>query len=284
MHPTLASMPTTISLANAYCSHPPPYPKQSRNRNTHVKVVDGAGVTFSRFLRFLRTCLVLSNRTTFVTVAHIWDRHAQGRELIDSSTMQSIIENLACSCFGWPPAVSDSLQKFINHLDEHYVQTPVNVGDRTLHNLTQPRFVQCLQKYDPHLRRAFLCATKGCNWAKAASTNARLLRHDMSTFLKAAGLLLPSQGSSTQSFSNEDVSLLFRASHHASTSVTANQKPVDASDLSYCEFLEFLCRLALASNLKVLGDGNDLSKMQKLFNVCLQPSPCVCATPVFSLS
>jgi hypothetical protein len=246
----------------------------ARNRNTRVKVVDGAGVTFSRFIRFLRSCLILSNRITYVTVAHIWDIHAKDRETIDSDALQNIIENLACACFGWPPAVTDSIQKLLDHLDQHYVQTPISSGDRALHNLTQPRFMQCLQKYDSHLRRAFLCATKGCSWARAAASNTRLGRHDMSAFLKAAGLLLPSQGSSAQSFSNEDVSLLFRASHHASTSISANQKPLDASDMSYCEFLEFLCRLASASNFKVLGDGNDLSRLQKLCNVSLQLPPC----------
>jgi hypothetical protein len=84
--------------------------------------------------------------------------------------MRSIIENLACACFGWSgagggvasePEASNSIQKFLDHLEEHYVHAPLSAGDKALHNLTQPPLIECLQKYDPHLRRAFLRATKG---------------------------------------------------------------------------------------------------------------------------
>ncbi len=104
----------------------------------------------------------------------------------------------------------------------------------------------------------------------AASSNSRLSLRDNQAFLKATGLVLPPQGSSqsSQTFTNEDASLLFRASHHASSSVSANQKPLDASDLGFCEFMEFLCRLTLASNFKALGDTTDVMRMQKLCNVC----------------
>jgi hypothetical protein len=70
-----------------------------------------------------------------------------------------------------------------------------------------------------------------------------------------------------QAFTNEDAAFLFRSSHHASTSLGANQKPLDASDLGYCEFLEFLCRLALTSTFKALGDADAAMRMQKLCNV-----------------
>jgi hypothetical protein len=109
----------------------------------------------------MRSCLVLSNRITYVTVAHIWNKHSQGREVLESDAIRNIIENLACVCFGWPPLVSDSMQKFLDHLEERYVAIPVSSGDRQLHTLTQPRMIECLQKYDPHLRKTFLRAAKG---------------------------------------------------------------------------------------------------------------------------
>jgi hypothetical protein len=55
------------------------------------------------------------------------------------------------------------MQKFLDHLEERYVATPVSSGDRHLHSLTQPRMIECLQKYDAHLRKAFLRAGKGKN-------------------------------------------------------------------------------------------------------------------------
>jgi hypothetical protein len=129
--------------------------------NVLFKVADGSTVAFSQFLRFLRTCRVLSNRVTYVTVAHIWHKHSIGRETVAFDTLRAIIEHLACVCFGWPPVVCDATQKFLDQLEEHYVQAPVSAGDRVLHNLTQPHVIQCLQKYDPHLRKSFLRATKG---------------------------------------------------------------------------------------------------------------------------
>lgn len=199
----------------------------------------------------------------------------------------------------------DATQKFLDHLEEHYVQAPVSAGDRVLHNLTKPHVIQCLQKYDPHLRKSFLRASKGDfrtaamsnfsivivasitssfnfhaehpnsssallghSWTAAVSTSVRLTLRDNQAFLKSAGLILPPQNNSQAvQFGNEDASLLFRASHHASTSVSANQKALDAPDLGYCEFLEFLCRLSLAPNFKVLGDTTDDMRMQKLCNV-----------------
>ncbi len=108
----------------------------------------------------MRSCLVLNNRITYVTLAHIWNKHAQGREALDSDAMRGIFENLACACFGWPPQVSDAMQKFLDHLEDRYVQTPLCASDRTLFNCTQPHVIQFLQQYDPHLRKAFLRALK----------------------------------------------------------------------------------------------------------------------------
>jgi hypothetical protein len=104
----------------------------------------------------------------------------------------------------------------------------------------------------------------------AVSSKSRLTLRENQAFLKATGLLLPPQGSSQslQTFNNEDANLLFRMSNHMSTSISANQKPLDALDLGYCEFLEFLCRLALTSTFKVLGDTTDAMRMQKMCNVC----------------
>jgi hypothetical protein len=42
---------------------------------------------------------------------------------------------------------------------------------------------------------------------------------------------------------------------------------MDSPDMGYCEFQEFLCRLALASNFKILGDCSDALRIQKLCNV-----------------
>jgi hypothetical protein len=125
------------------------------------EVAEGPTVTFSQFLRFLRTCLVFSNRITYVTAANLWNKQSQGREVLEYDAMRIIIENLACACFGWPPQVSDSLQKFLDHLEERYVATPISSSDRQLHLSTQSRLIECLQKYDPHLRKAFLRAAKG---------------------------------------------------------------------------------------------------------------------------
>ena len=111
-------------------------------------------------------------------------------------------------------------------------------------------------------------ALLGNSWTAAVSTSLRLTLRDNQAFLKSAGLILPPQSNSqTVQFGNEDASLLFRASHHASTSISANQKALDAPDLGYCEFLEFLCRLSLAPNFKMLGDTTDEMRMQKLCNV-----------------
>ncbi len=102
--------------------------------NVLFKVADGSTLTFSQFLRFLRTCRVLSNRVTYVTVAHIWHKHSIGRETIAFDTLRAIVEQLACVCFGWPAVVCDATQKFLDQLEEHYVQAPVSAGDRVLHN------------------------------------------------------------------------------------------------------------------------------------------------------
>jgi hypothetical protein len=91
-------------------------------------------------------------------------------------------------------------------------------------------------------------------------------------FLKSAGLLLPQVNSQAAQFNNEDAALLFRTSHHASTSISANQKALDSPDLGYCEFLEYLCRLALAPNFKVLGDTTFVMRMQELCKA--RPSSC----------
>jgi hypothetical protein len=129
----------------------------------------------------------------------------------------------------------------------------------------------CDQRYNillqyPALAPAVhLTKCTGCSWTAAVSSNSRLSLRENAAFLKSAGLLLPPQGNSQAAqFSNEDASLLFRASHHASTSISANQKALDAPDLGYCEFLEFLCRLALAPNFKVLGDTTVVMRMQEL--------------------
>jgi hypothetical protein len=129
--------------------------------NSRVKVAEGTTVSFSRFVRFLRTSMVFSNRITYVTVAHIWNKHSQGRDALESDVIRNVIENLACACFGWPPDVSDSMQLFLDHLEERYVATPVSSSDRQLHALTQPHVIECLLKYDAHLRKVFLRATKG---------------------------------------------------------------------------------------------------------------------------
>ena len=112
--------------------------------------------------------------------------------------------------------------------------------------------------------------TAGNSWTVTVSSNSRLSLRENQAFLKATGLLVPPQGNaqSLQTFTNEDANLLFRLSHHISTSISANQKPLDGSDLGYCEFLEFLCRLALTSTFKLLGDTTDVMRMQKLCNVC----------------
>jgi hypothetical protein len=95
-----------------------------------------------------------------------------------------------------------------------------------------------------------------------------LALREYQALLKSAGLLTQSHGGSqSQPFNNEDFTQLFRLSHHASTSISANQKPLDAQDLSYSEFLEFLCRLALATNFKLLGDGNIVARLQQLCSV-----------------
>jgi hypothetical protein len=133
------------------------------------------------------------------------------------------------------------MQNFLDHLEDRYVQTPLCASDRTLFNCTQPHVIQYLQQYDPHLRKAFLRAVKckkrdtfmeppppstptplspsGTSWKAAVASNLRLTLRENQAFLKSAGPMLPPQGSSqsSQLFGNEDVSLLFRASHHAST-------------------------------------------------------------------
>ncbi len=261
-----------------------------------------ASVTFSQFLRFLRTYRVLTNRVTYVTIAHIWHKHSIGSGKIALDTLRANVEHLACVCFGWPPVVCDATQKFRDQLEEHYVQAPVSAGDRVLHNLTQPHAIQCLKNTTrtytsrscappkvtfEQLRRhnhlsvgivVFITssfnfhaehsnsssALLGNSWMAVATTSLRLTLRDNQAFLKSAGLILPPQSSSqTVQFGNEDASLLFRASHHASTSISAKQKALDAPDLGSCEFLEFLCRLSLAPNFKMLGDTTDEMRMQK---------------------
>jgi hypothetical protein len=110
----------------------------------------------------------------------VWHKHAKGCEALRPDDVAAIAENLANARFGWPTDASDSIQKFLDHLEQHYVHAPVSAGDRALHNLTNPHFIECLQKYDPHLRRAFLRAAKGDGCA--ASHRAHVLnRNPVST-------------------------------------------------------------------------------------------------------